>query len=75
MFNEFIQKTDSDEAGKTPKDSISSIKRTEDSKMNMVLETEEDEETDSLASDRVNFDDKLYKVMEMLGFERQYMKE
>jgi serine/threonine protein kinase len=48
VFNEFIQKTDSDEAGNTPKDSISSIKRTEDSKMgNLILETEEDDDTDS----------------------------
>ena len=75
VFNEFIQKTDSDEAGETPKESISSIKRTEDSKMNMIFETEEDEETDSQASDRVNFDDNLYRVMEMLGFERQYLKD
>ena len=48
VFNEFIQKTDSDEAANTPKDSISSIKRTEESKMgNLIMETEEDDDTES----------------------------
>lgn len=76
MFNEFIQKTDSDEAANTPKDSISSIKRTEDSKMaGLILETEEDEDTDGIPSDRIRFDDKLYKVMEILGYESRYLKE
>ena len=77
VFNEFIQKTDSeDEVNSGVKDSISSLKHTEDSKVaNSLLETEEDEETESLASDRANFDEELYNVMEKLGYKRNYLKE
>lgn len=75
VFNEFIQKTDSDEVVNSAKDSISSLRRTEDSKMaNSILETEEDE-TDSICSDRTNFDEHLYNVMEKLGYDRAYLKE
>lgn len=65
MFNEFIQKTDSDEAANSIKDSISSLKRTEDSKLGgSVLETEEDDEIESIASDHADFDECLYEIME-----------
>lgn len=42
---------------------------------NLILETEEDEDTESLASDRVQFDEKLYQIMEILGFNRQYLRQ
>lgn len=76
VFNEFIQKTDSDEAANSVKDSISSLKRTEDSKLGgSVLETEEDEEIESIASDHADFDDYLYEIMEKWGYDRGYLKE
>lgn len=65
VFNEFIQKTDSDELADSVKDSISSLKRSYDSKMGgSVLETEEDEDIESIASEKQNFDEFLFDIME-----------
>lgn len=60
VFNEFIQKTDSDDV-KSIKDSISSLKRSFDG---AVLETEEDEDIESIASDHFEFDERLFDIME-----------
>lgn len=65
VFNEFIQKTDSDENANSVKDSISSLRRSFDSKLEgSVLETEEDEDIQSIASDHAEFDEKLFDIME-----------
>ncbi len=64
MFNEFIQKTDSDEAANSIKDSISSLKHTEDSKLgSSILETDEDD-IESIASDHVEYPETLFEIME-----------
>ena len=76
MFNEFIQKTDSDELANSVKDSISSLKRSFDSKIEgSVLETEEEEDIESIASDHAEFDENLFDIMEKCGFDRLYLKQ
>ena len=76
VFNEFIQKTDSDDIPHSIKDSISSLKRTEESKAEgTIMETEEDEEPDSIDYDEIYFDEKVYQTMEKLGFTKKYLNE
>ena len=76
VFNEFIQKTDSDEVPHSIKDSISSLKRTEGSKAEgSMMETEEDELIESIESDQIQFDDKVYQTMEKWGFSIKYIRE
>jgi len=76
VFNEFINNTDSDEEGKSVKDSISSLKRTEDSKMGTsVFETDEDEDIESIANDHVEYNDNLFKIMEKWGYRKEYLQQ
>lgn len=76
VFNEFVQESDGDDVPRSAKDSISSLKRTEDSKaVGSILETEEDDETESIASDRAEFDSRVYRAMERLGFSAGYLRE
>lgn len=74
VFNEFIQKTDSDDKHSV-KDSISSLKRTEESKVEgSVVETQEDDNA-SIQSDIEIFDDNVYETMEKWGYKRKYLQD
>ena len=65
VFNEFIQQTDSNEAGESARDDISSLQRSANSKMgDSLMETEEDDDIASVTSDHYHFDNFLYDIME-----------
>lgn len=42
---------------------------------NSVLETEEDDDIESIASDHVDFDERLYAIMERWGYNKKYLKQ